>query len=699
MDFLSFQYSPFWLIAFALLALLGAIILYRGKSNVKPRPEYLKYLMAGFRFSVIFCLAAFLLVPLLKQLTSEERKPLVVIAQDASASIGKSLGLEKSKKFAAQLRTLKSNLESKYRVAYFNFGNDTHKQITDTFNLPISDLSKAVDYIQDQFTDQDLKGVVFATDGIFNQGSNPIYNIQSLQAPIYPIALGDTTPSRDLLIKNIYANEFAYLEDQFTVQVDISAQALAGIKTNLDVFEVEGGQRKKLQSFPISISKNDFFFTQDIILDADKIGVRQYSFELSNVNNENTTKNNRKQAFIEVLDARQKVLIVAASPHPDLSAMKQSILNNKNYDVELSYPDKLPNNVQDFDLLILHQLPSKDNAFNSFIQNWKKDKKPLLFVVGNETDLNELNKNQNIVDIISKSNSTNLIQASPTNNFNLFTLSEESKNQISKYLPLSAPFADFQTNPESQILALQKIGKVDTQYPLIAFLNQEGQKEAIIIGTGIWKWRMLDYTINENFSRFDELLFKTVQYQTVKSDKRRFKVNVAKKIFNESEPLDFIGELYNESYELVNEPEVNLTITNQNGDNFPFTLNRKGKSYHTQIASMGVGNYTFVAETVFNGEKQQVNGKFTISAIEKEFYDLVANHGLLKNMAKQTGGQLFNTNSLASLESTLLESDAGKPILYQSLKTDELLNHKWIFFLLLFALSIEWFLRRFFGGY
>jgi hypothetical protein len=40
-----------------------------------------------------------------------------------------------------------------------------------------------------------------------------------------------------------------------------------------------------------------------------------------------------------------------------------------------------------------------------------------------------------------------------------------------------------------------------------------------------------------------------------------------------------------------------------------------------------------------------------------------------------------------------------KPVLYQTTKTEPLIHLKWIFGLLAVLLGLEWFLRRYFGGY
>ena len=45
---------------------------------------------------------------------------------------------------------------------------------------------------------------------------------------------------------------------------------------------------------------------------------------------------------MEVLDARQKILLLFDGPHPDISVIKQAIESNKNYEVKTSLLSDLP---------------------------------------------------------------------------------------------------------------------------------------------------------------------------------------------------------------------------------------------------------------------------------------------------------------------------------------------------------------------
>ena len=64
---------------------------------------------------------------------------------------------------------------------------------------------------------------------------------------------------------------------------------------------------------------------------------------------------------------------------------------------------------------------------------------------------------------------------------------------------------------------------------------------------------------------------------------------------------------------------------------------------------------------------------------------------------QQSGGKLFYKNQLEALQQAILETDSIKSITYSHKQLNELVNLKWIFFVILLLLSAEWFLRKYNG--
>lgn len=697
---LSFQYPAWFLIFCVMLGLAYALTLYYKSQAFKEQPKFLTWLLGFLRFLSITTLAVLLLSPVLQSRITERKKPIIILAQDQSESIKIGLKGNDTTTYKNNFNQLKTDLEADYEVIDYAFGEEVREGVDFNYTDKSSNLSSILTEAYDLYSNQNLGAIVLASDGIYNVGSNPIYAGAKLNVPIFTIALGDTTIKKDVVLKRVFHNKIAYLGDKFSIQVDVTASNSSGANTRLVLSKINGNQQPvKLQDFPVSINSNDFFTTQEILIEATEAGVQRYRLSVVPIEGEVSRLNNTQDIFIDVLDARQKILIVANSPHPDVSAFKQVISTNKNYDVDVTFADNIDKKVTDYNFIILHQLPSKINGIESLFKQIKDNKTPRLFVVGGQSSLNELNRMQSVLSINSGLAKTNEVQGYLENNFDLFTVDDKLKKELYKFPPLIAPFGDFKAAPNANVLMYQKIGTVDTKYPLLAFGEEGGIKVGVLTAEGIWKWRLFDYLQRKNYDIFDELIGKSIQFLTVKEDKRRFRVNVNNNIFNENEPIYFDAQLYNQSYELVNEEDVSLTITNAEGKSFPFTFNKTDKAYQLNAGYFPVGNYTYEGKVNVNGTQLSSNGKFSVQPIQLEIFETTADHSLLRLLSNKYDGEMVYQDQLSRLVELIKAKDSVKPKLYDTMQTRNIINLKWIFFLILFLLSLEWFLRRYFGSY
>lgn len=698
MESISFQYPAWYLLLCLFLGLAYAMALYYKDKTFIEQSPWLNRGLGIIRFLAATLLAILLLQPLLTSLITDTKKPVIVLAQDQSESVATTLKEEALESYKSAWQDLKEKLGEKYEVKEYAFGSEVREGVDFEMTDKISNLSSVVQEVSDLYGNQNLGALVLATDGIYNEGSNPLYLGTKLNAPVYTVALGDTVQKKDLILKRVFHNKIAYLGDKFSVQMDIAARNCAGAATTLTVSKIDGNNNRVLQQIPVSINQNDFFNTRELILDASESGVQRYRVSLSPVSGEVTTANNTKDFFVDVLDARQKLLIVANAPHPDISALKQTLEQNKNYQITTAYISNLKVNVAEFDFVVLHNLPSSKNDASAIFNVLNSRKIPRMFIVGTQTNLSRFNQVQPLLTIQGDQRNTNDVQGIVNPNFSLFTIDESLRTNLPAFNPLTAPFGDFQVNGDAQVLLYQRIGKVETKYPLLVFGEDSGVKTAVLAAEGLWRWRLFDYLQHQNHDIFEELIGKNFQYVTIKADKRRFRISVSKTIFNENEPVILDAELYNESYELINEPDVSLTITNSEGKEFNYTFDKTAKGYTLMAGVFPVGNYRFKGNVTFNGQNLTNEGLFSVQPIQLEIYETTADHGMLRRLSDEFGGQVFYQNQLQELGAALLDKDI-KPVIYSTQKNRSVINLKWIFFLLLGMLSLEWFLRRYFGAY
>jgi hypothetical protein len=699
---ISFSY-PWWFVVFCvLLGLVYAAVLYYKDTTFDSQStgsRYYKQAMAAFRFLLVTALAVLLLSPFIRYRNTKTYKPIVAILQDNSESIRNSFHAGDSAAYIKKLQTLTDKLSAKYEVVSYGFGADLNKSQDFSLNAKVTNISGAIEQVNDLYYNQNLGAVIVASDGIYNQGVNPVYSAAKSAYHIYTVALGDTTIPKDLKFGNVYFNKITYLNDQFVVRADVEATHLQGKTAVLTITEVDGAAGKTVATKNVIIGGNSFLQSHDFIIPATKAGIAHYRLSLTNLDGEVTYKNNTKDIFVEVLDGRQKILLVANSPHPDVAAIKQAIESNKNYQLDVSYAGDFAGKVNDYNLVILHQLPTSGSTMLSLIANAKEQKKSILYIVGSQTSTAEFEKAQTALDIAGNANRLNDVTAKVNKDFNLFTLSDATQQAITKLPPLQNFFGEYKVTGAVQTLLAQKINNVETDYPLWLFADQLDSKIGIIAGEGIWRWRLYDYLQNKNHEAFNELINKTIQYLAVKGDKRPFRVNLPKNIFQDNESVTFDAQLYNANYELINTPDIDLKVKSEDGKEYPFKFNKTDNYYTLNAGFLPVGSYSYTASTKLGPNTYKAEGKFSIAPLQLEELRTVADHQVLYQLAAQHSGKMYHTSDMEQIADEILAKDQLKPVLYDSFLTESAINLKWIFFLLLLLLSAEWFLRKYLGGY
>ncbi|HEY4198512.1 MAG TPA: hypothetical protein VGM63_23390, partial [Mucilaginibacter sp.] len=296
--------SGWWTPVCLLLGLLYAWLMYRQPVSLG---KTVRYGLFAARSIAVFILSFLLIAPLVRSVAYNPQKPLILIAQDNSQSI--SL-FNKAALPADALSKLKQQLGDQYDVREFNFGRDLKDGLSDKFDGKQTNISSAIHQLNDRFVNQNIGALILATDGLYNQGSDPRYEAKNLKTSIYTIALGDTVAKRDLLIGNVNYNKTAYLGNDF--EVEVLAEAYQAKGENIRLTVDEDGKQVFTQTNPVTSA--NFRKAIPLKLNADKKGTRKFTINIAPVKNELSVQNNTETIYVDVLDARQKILLVYNSP-------------------------------------------------------------------------------------------------------------------------------------------------------------------------------------------------------------------------------------------------------------------------------------------------------------------------------------------------------------------------------------------------
>ncbi len=682
--------SGWWVLACLALGALYAWLLYRQPTALHGGA---RYLLSAFRVVIVALIALLLLSPLIKSVTTHPQKPLILIAQDNSSSIKlfKPASFEPGK-FVNQLADLKKALGDGFDVREFNFADQLHDSLSATFGGKQTDIAGVFTALNDRFSNQNIGALVLASDGLYNKGSSPQYIAGNLKASIYTIALGDTIPKRDLLIANVNYNKTAFLGNDFEIEVLAEAYQSKGEKMQLNI--AEDGSPVMNQSIPVPADA--FRKTIPVKLHADKKGIHKFTISIQPVKNEISTANNTETIYIEVLDVKQKILLVYEGPHPDVSAIKQSLESNRNYEVKTSLLSKFDGKLDGYSVAILYQLPTAVNATlpSSLLSQLKVLKIPVWYMVGAQSDIMQTNNVQKLVRINASRSDVQEVFGNIGQGFSLFTLSDSTRRELALLPPLSAPFGTYSGPPAPAVLLKQRIGLIETSYPLLAFGEEDGRREAVLTGEGLWKWRLAEFQSQGNYHAFDELIGQSVQYLTAKNNHTRFRVYPPKNVFDDGEDVLINAELYNDALQLINTPDVSIDLKGKSGKTFSFNFTRNGQSYQLNAGGLPVDEYTYNAKTKLGDKAFTATGQFVIKALNAETRQSAADHRLLYALAHQSGGQMLMPDQMGQLADLIRKNENIKTLVYEDKTYRDLIDEKWLFALVLGLLSAEWFLRK-----
>ncbi len=693
MNFSIITKYPLWFIFFcAALGGIYALVLYRKNNKLKEFPINLVRLIAVLRFLTVTILGFLLLSPYIKQLERIVEKPIIIIALDNSESIALTKdSASVTKKYTQQIAELKSELESDFELKLYTFGETLSEDDSLSFDQRQSDISAVLQGVENRFSNRNVGALIIASDGIYTKGSNPLYTSFTANYPVYTLAIGDTSVQRDAQVSKIVANKIAYLGNQFPISIQINASQLKGKKTTLQIFN----DGDNVFSAPVEYTSDDFFIDIQAVLEARSVGLQKFLVKLSTVDDEQNTSNNTSTVYLDVLDGREKILLLANAPHPDIAAIKRAIEQNDNYEVSVSLMDKFNGNVDGANLVIYHNLPSKSTDLTKIQQQSEISS---LFIVGQQTNINLFNQLSLGVQI--QTVGQEYTEATPKANktFPLFTLSEQTLENVADFPPMVVPFGKVNSSISAYTLLQQKIGGVETESPLWFFLQKENYKTGVIFGEGFWRWALGDYQKNKTREHIEELITKSVQYLSVKADKSLFRVSTEND-FLENQPIIFDAQVYNESYELINDGEVGITLTNSKDQSYQFTFSKTSTAYYLNAGRLPADEYRYIAATTSLGKELKETGVLTVLPIQVESLNLRADNQLLTRLSRQHNGATFYLDDADRLIEDLRKRDDIKAISYAQTRLTDLINNKWVFFLLLALLSAEWFIRKRNGSY
>ncbi|TXK44449.1 VWA domain-containing protein [Pontibacter qinzhouensis] len=685
-------YSP-WLILACLAA--GALYAWLLYSKRTPWSKNLNLALSFLRFAVVSFLCFLLLGPLVRYLSNTTLQPTIVFAVDNSSSVTLFSDTSQLRQTQQGLQQLMSKLQDNgynTEIRTLEAAGPEVQNLTDIrFKQEATNLHQLLQQAQTDQERQNLAGVVLLSDGIVNQGTSPTY--ANYNFTIYPVAIGDTVPKKDVILTSLRYNKVNYSGNKFPIEAEIQHEGFGGSGAN--VLLKENG--KVLERKQVILQANRPLQVVPFSVLAGGLGKRHYEIEVQPLQGEFTTLNNSKHAYIDMVKGKIKILVAAAAPHPDIKAIRAAIESNENYETELFVPGVNTLKQQDYDVAVLHQLPGKTPGGEAVLQLVRQKQMPALFIIGPQSDISAFNR-LNMGLSIGGSGDTDEVTSALNPNFSTFKFASEATERLLQYPPATVPYAEFELSKNAETVLYQQVGRVRTNRPLLVVQNANDRRNATLLASGTWQWRLSEASAHEKPEVYDKLITNLVQLLTAPRNKKRLNVYPARDEYSSADEIYFEAEAYNQALEPIYGQTISLKITAEDGTTKNFSFANGENQAGVNIGSLSGGRYSYSASATIGGQLQQDKGEFVVEELQLEALNAVADHNLLFQLGNNTGSRLYYPAQLQQLEEDILKAD-HQNLIYSSESLNDIVGMKWLFFVILALICVEWFVRKYNGSY
>jgi hypothetical protein len=680
---------------YAALLLLGAAGLVAAIYFFRKRDDELlpwqSYLLGGIKLSYLLLIGYLLFSPMVTLIQQKIEKPLLLIGVDNSESMISNQDMADS--IAVFIEKLKQKGGDKFEVETLLFGERIIKTDSLQFNGKRSNYANFFTDIEQRYFNLNLGAVVMLGDGIYNEGRNPEQLSSNIDAPVYTLGIGDTLSRTDQAIVAVNHNPNVFKGNNFQLETEISFKAFPHKSSRLMIYQAG----KLVVSEQIEVLQSDYFFSKNYSLTADEVGLQNISVLISPVTSELNKLNNRYNFTIEVHDNRKDVLFLSQGPHPDIGAFTQTLNQQANFNIEFREISAFTGSVNDYDLIVLNQLPSLMTQQSDIYTQLTASEVPLLVLTGPKTSIAALNNMQLGFQIEPSAINE---ESAPFFNeaFSLFSLPENIGEVENIYPPLLTRYTKYSFDAAYSVLAYQRVKGIEMNYPLISAGEVKGRKTAVILGEGIWRWRMREYQYYDKQQAFNQLTVNLFNYLSVENTKDQFKIDY-ERITPETSPLIIKAQVFNKIFEPVEQANISLVLTDSLNNELSYLFDAGNAGYELNLGLMNAGNYSFEASTTLGDETFQRSGSFSVQEVNIEQQELQADFGLMHRLAIQNNGRFFTFDQQDLLLEQVMNNSSIQAKTHNEKNSLELIGLKWYLLLILLLFGLEWFLRKYWGTY
>lgn len=705
---ISFSFSYNGVFFFIGLIILAAYAVYMYRYTLPPVGAGIKTILVLVRMFALILLLFVIFEPVATIAKRLVLKPVNLVFVDDSHSIQIKDGTQRSeniKKFVDELNNngLLNNSE------LFTFGSkitpfsyDSLSQLS--FIEGSTNYSKIFSYIKG--LKENIASVSIISDGTITEGANPIFTAEKLNIPVYTVGVGDTTKRNDIEIRNVLHNEFIYAGTPTTISATILNKGFGNKQAVISLYENDSLLEQRNINLSGDGTQNETFTYKPV-----NGGEKKLTLEINNHEGEFTFRNNKNIFYINVISNKVRILIIAGSPSPDLSFIKNSLEEDKNLSVK-SLTQVASNRfieknspaveLDSADVIFLIGFPTRETGpdlLNRVKNSISQKGKPFFLILEDNTNLSGLGNLQPELPFIIQNIDNSVSEIQPiveSSEMENPLIQNNQPNPVDAWNNLPPVFmtnSQIVARPESEVIVKARLNNVSLNTPLILSRRLGSKRSIAVLANSVWKWKL--QTATKQLNLFDNFIYNSVKWLRSFEEQKQVSIKTSKKLYALGEPVEFSAQVYDAAFNPVSDAEVKVNLKH-NGVKDEIILNSIGSGlYEGSYRTNQTGDFSFSGSAVReNRNLGSDQGNFNMGEVDIEQLNPRMDYEFLTSLSDNTGGKFFYYPDMQKLFPIIKKIQQNASREKTEINEIKLWSNEWLLIITIALFGIEWFIRK-----
>jgi hypothetical protein len=572
------------------------------------------------------------------------------------------------------------------------------------------------------------------SDGVSNQGIDPVAVARRLALPVYTVAVGSDSLRLDASVARIQVNRTAFLGDDVPLAVTVHNEGMGGTPVDLEVVDVtRPGREEVVARQSIVWAKEGAEQQVRLKFRPASVGQHFYEVRVPGRDGEFTGVNNRRMFALDVREEKNRVLVIAGTSDWDLTFFGRALAADSSLSVTrmvrlgngwrsvekgsqaVSFaPDAA--SLGKYVLVVLAGLDARDLPAGSWdaLAAWTRRGGGLLVFGGaQESGIRRL-AGTGVAPLLpvdpaspQANGATGIgvtLTAAGRRHPATQVYESESDNTAAwtDLPPLASASAEPAVKGGAEVLVS---GSGD--FPVLVAGRAGAGKVLVAPAAGFWRWGFRPEGREDRRDFHERLWVNAARWLTSPDLASRLHVEPGQAVFERGDAVDITARLADGDYQPLDGAEISVTITRDDSlatpraagepeaaPEPPRTLALAGSGggfYAGETGSLKPGRYRYRAQArKAETSLGEASGSFAVESMGLEFRRPAADPGFLARLSAESGGRHYRAADAKRLPEELEVSGSAS----QEVVTLDIWDSPWFFVAFVGLLSSEWFLRR-----